>query len=381
MKTKVYSNSNPSFLSSLKELKKHIDKDFQKIDFLLFSIQPEYSCNINEAVKKIFGEIDYCAFHAIDSFKDRKITRKAVTVTVFKFEKSANIKKFWIDDIRDYENDNSVQKTAEYLNKNSKDFHIVLAGVAEEKFGTFLKDLSTNINYSPLNNIIGGISSGIDIDNELRTWQFTDNNTIKNGFLIISFENIEADINISLGFKPYGITYKISRAEQSKLYTVDEYIKFSDIAKRLQKEIKNPDTRYLWHLPLNILDDQDGYVSTLRTIERIEDDYVKLFGPVQDGQHFKLSFATADELIDSDIKTVNELKKKMNSPDIVFNFSCVARQYVLYDKQKKEIEIYADAFEAPLFGFFTFGEIGPDKMHKRLKLYNETSLLIAMREK
>ncbi|WOE70792.1 FIST C-terminal domain-containing protein [Hydrogenimonas thermophila] len=381
MHTKVYSSSNSSLYLSLKELKESLKKDFENIDFLLFSIHPEYSCDVNESIQEVFGKIDYAAFYAIDAFKNREITNKAVTVTAFKFEKNTKIKKFWIEDIRNYENSDSLQQTAQYLNNNHKDFHIILASHAEERFGCFLVKLSENINYNPVNNIIGGISSGMVIDNELRSWQFTNDTTIKNGFLILSFENVEADIGISLGFKPYGITYKISKAEQSKLYTVDGHIKFSEIVKRLQRGIENPDPKYLWYLPLNILDEQDGYVSTLRIIERIEDDYVKLFGPVDEGQHFKLSFATADELINSDIETVNILKEKMKSPDIVFNFSCVARQYILDDKQQKEIEIYADAFDAPLFGFFTFGEIGPDKMHKKLKLYNETSLIIAMREK
>jgi len=379
LKVKVYSSSNPSLQKALKNIKNEIKKDFKNIDFLLFSIHPEYNCNVNKSIQQIFIDTNYAAFHAIDAFNNKKIINKAVTVTVFKFEKNTKVKKFWIEDIRDYENSNSVQRTAKYLNDNSKDFHIILAGYTEDRFGDFLEELSKNINYTPVDNIIGGISSGKIIENELRTWQFTDDTAIKNGFLILSFENIEANIGISLGFKPYGITYKISKAEQSKLYTVDGYIKFSKIAEKLQRGIENPDPRYLWCLPLNILDEQDGYVSTLRIIEKIEDDYVKLFGPVEEGQHFKLSFATADELIASDIATANSLKIK--SPDVIFNFSCVARQYVLDDKQQKEIEIYADTFDAPLFGFFTFGEIGPDKMHKKLKLYNETSLLIAMREK
>ncbi|WOE69786.1 FIST C-terminal domain-containing protein [Hydrogenimonas thermophila] len=381
MKVKVYSSLNLSLKPALKNIKNKIKKDFENINFLLFIIHPEYSCDVNESIQEVFGKINYAAFHAIDAFNNRKIVEKAVTVTAFKFEKNTKIKKFWIEDIRNYEKDNSIQKTAKYLNKNSNDFHIVLAGYTEDRFGSFLEKLSNNINYNPVNNIIGGISSGMVIDNELRSWQFTNDTTIKNGFLILSFENVEADIGISLGFKPYGITYKISKAEQSKLYIVDGYINFAKTARNLLKNIENSDPKYLWYLPLNILNEQDGYVSTLRTIERIEDDYVKLFGPVEEGQHFKLSFATADELINSDIETVNILKEKMKSPDITFNFSCVARQYILDDKQQKEIEIYADTFDAPLFGFFTFGEIGPDKMHKKLKLYNETSLIIAMREK
>ena len=75
-----------------------------------------------------------------------------------------------------------------------------------------------------------------------------------------------------------------------------------------------------------------------------------------------------------------KVKDKIKKPDIIFNFSCIARQYILDDKQEEEIRIYYQTFKTPLFGFFTFGEIGPDRMHKRLKLYNETSILLAIRE-
>ena len=70
-----------------------------------------------------------------------------------------------------------------------------------------------------------------------------------------------------------------------------------------------------------------------------------------------------------------------DSNSISFNsFSCIAREYILANKQKEEVKIYYKIFKAPLFGFFTYGEIGPDKMHKKLKLYNETSLILAIKE-
>jgi len=74
------------------------------------------------------------------------------------------------------------------------------------------------------------------------------------------------------------------------------------------------------------------------------------------------------------------MTKHLKKPDIIFNFSCIARQYVLADKQKSELEVYLNRFDAPLFGFFTFGEIGPDKAYKKLKLYNETSLIVGIKE-
>ncbi|WP_187647684.1 FIST C-terminal domain-containing protein [Nitrosophilus labii] len=381
MEAKVYSSSKASLLLSFEDIKNQIQKDFSKFDFLLFSIHPYFPIDdVNYLINKIFKTNNYAAFHTINAFKNDDIIEKAVGLVVFKFNKNAKIKKFYIEDITNYKNDDTLDKTADYLNKNRKDFHIILAGLAEELFGFFIEDLSQKIDYSPVNNIIGGVSSGIKTDNKMITYQFIDNKVIKKGFLILSFENVEAQIDVSLGFTPYGITYKITRAEGTKLFSVDEDKNFAKIAKNFLKGIKKPDIKYLWYLPINILDEKDGYVATLRTIEEVHEDYVKFFAPIKTGQHFKISFATADEILKDDMKCALRLSKKMKRADIAFNFSCVARQYVLEDRQKEEIEIYEDILNTYLFGFFTFGEVGPDRMFKKLKMYNETSLVLVMRE-
>ncbi len=379
MKTKVYSSSKNIFIDALKELKNQIEKDFKRIDFLLFAIPPKFGRDVPKKIETVFTNIDYAGFHAISAFKDDSIIEDSITVVVFQFKKRAKVKKFYIEDIRDFQKNENIEKTANYLNSNKNSFHILLAGLAEKKFALFLEKLSSHIDYNHIDNIVGGISSGEVIDEELRTWQFIDGKTIKNGFIIISFENVKAKIGISLGFKPYGVTYKITKAKDSKIYEVDSGVKFAKVVKRLLKGIENPDFKYLWYLPLNILDETDGYVSTLRTIEKVNSEYVKLFGPVKKGQYFKLSFATEDDILKEDRNVAKEIKSKID-PEIIFNFSCVAREYILGNKKEKEIKIYVDIFKTPAFGFFTFGEIGPDRYFKKLKLYNETSLLIGLKE-
>ena len=373
MKVNIYSSNKQNLFEALKEIKKEIQKDFKKIDFLLIALNPKYE-SIDKDIKAIFPDIKYVAFHAINAFKNNEITTN-VTINVFEFEKKSNISLYYIDNLSLH----NIKNIIDYLNKNNKLFHIMITNF-NENISEYLHIISEQLNYNPINNIIGGISSGIEINNELRTWQFTNNKIIKNGLIIISFKNIKTQIGISLGFKPYGITYKVTKAKDSKLYEVDYEINFSTIANKLLKEIEDIDEKYLWYIPLNILDEKDGYVATIRTIKEVKKDYVELFGDIQNGQKFKLSFATKDDLLEEDKKMAIKVKEQIKEVDVIFNFSCVARQYILNEKQKEEIKIYHKTFKAPLFGFFTFGEIGPDKMHKKLKLYNETSLLLAIKE-
>ncbi|RMA93224.1 FIST N-terminal domain-containing protein [Hydrogenothermus marinus] len=380
MKARVFKSNKKTLLFALEELKENIKNSFKDYDFLLFAISPNYDYNyINHYIKKVFETDNYVAFHAIDAFCDNEIV-EGVSVAVFKFENKGKIKIFYIEDI---DNKDSLIKTAEYLNNNTDKLHIILAGLGnKKKTGTFIEELSEYLNYSPINNIIGGISSGYKKNNEVLTYQFIDNKIIKNGFVILSFENIEFAIDIALGFKPYGITYTIEKAEGYKLFSVDDGKSFVKIAKSFFRGIDNPKTEYLWYCPIYILDDKEGYVAKLRTIADLKEDYVEFYGPLKDRQRFKLSFATADDLLKADKTSALKVNEKINGlSEIIFNFSCIARQYVLEDKQTQEIETYTSILNSHLFGFFTFGEIGPDKYFKKLKFYNETSLILAMREK
>ena len=372
MKISILSSNKQNLFEALKEIKAQIQKDFEKIDFLLIALNPKYK-SIEKEINQIFPNIKYIAFHAINAFKNDEITTN-ITISVFKFENNADINLYWIES---FDLDN-IKNTIDYLNNNKNCFHIMITSF-NEKINKYLNDISNQLHYSPIDNIIGGVSSGIEIDNELRTWQFTNNKVIKNGLVIISFKNVKAQIGISLGFKPYGITYKVTKANESKIYEVNNGINFSNIVKELLKKIEIK-TEYLWYIPICLLREEDNKIVTLRTFKEIKKDYVELFGDIKNGQKFKLSFATEDDLLEEDKKTAIKVKEKIKKADAIFNFSCIARKYILDNKQKEEIKIYSKIFKTPLFGFITFGEIGPDKIYKKLELHNESSLLLAIKE-
>ncbi len=374
MKTKILYSTKESIKFALEEIKENLDKDF---DFLLFSFHPKYNYkDINYFVNRIFKTDKWLGFHAVDSFANDNIVEGVVLVAI-KFENNGKVDVF---DIEDIDKTDSLEKTAQYLNNNKDKLNIIIASLCEHKFGFFVESLSKLINYSPVKNIVGGISSGYKKDGEVLTYIFRPNNIIKNGFSILSFENVIYELGIGLGFKPYGITYEIKDAKGYKIYTVDDNKNFSYIVQHLLRGIDNPSVEYLWYCPINILDDKEGYVATLRTPKEIGKDYVEFFGPVKKGQRFKFSFGEKSEILNEDRKVALKIKSKLNYPDVLFNFSCIARQYVLEDERERECQIYINTLNANLFGFFTFGEIGPDKFFKSLKFYNETSLLLALGE-
>jgi len=379
MKTKIYSASQKGILDTLKELYSKFQKEQEGADFLFFAIHPDFGAEgINEAIKEIFQTGDFLAFHAVDSFDNYKITGKGVTLCSIEFEREAKIKKFYIEDI---EQDGSLDKTAEYLNKNCDDLHIFIGGLCGGGISSFVESLACKLTYKKLDNIVGGISSGDLGKEELLTYQFIDDKVIKNGFVLISFENVEHNTGVSFGFKPYGITYEITKAKGTKLYTIDDGKSASYMATKMLENVGTQDTRYLWYIPFALLNKKKGYVNSLRTIANVTDEYVEFFAPIKEGEYFKLSFATDEDLLAEDARVARKTIQSAPNPELALNFSCIARQYVLEEHQNKELQIYKDIFGASLFGFFTFGEIGFDKAHKTLKFYNETSLITIVREK
>jgi len=375
--TRSFFSKKETFLYCLEEIKEQIEIKFKSFDFLIFSIHPSYPVSdINRSIKKVFKTDNFIVFHAIDSFVDNEILEEGVGVYVIKFERKGKINKFYIDEF----NKINAFKTAKYLNENKDKFHLIFATHKDIEINKFIENISKELNYTPVNNIAGGVASGYEIDNELRTMLFMGDKIIKEGIIILSFENVKGEVGISLGHTPYGITYKITKAKDNKLYLVDEGKSFPYMIKKLLKNIENPDIRYLWYVPIYVLTDKNSYVSAIRTIKDIKEDFVEFFANIKEGEYFKLSFATFEELLASDERIANKLIKKLNNPEFSFNFSCVARQYILEDHQKDEINIYTKTFNTHLFGFFTFGEIAPDIKYKKLMFYNETSIPVIMKE-
>jgi len=378
MKSKIYSIENCELLYSLHFLKGQFLNDFERADFLLFAVHSNFEATkLNEKIKEIFKTDKFLAFNAVDSFANDKIINKGITLCAIEFEKRGKITSFCIEDINDF---NALNLTAEYLNSNQDKFHIFISGFCNGEISNFIIKLSKKLNYSPINNIIGGISSA-KLDEELKTYQYIDDKIITNGFVILTFENVDFAAGVSFGFDAYGIRYKISKANGNKLYNIDDGKSASYMTLKLLEKIKTDDVRYLWYAPFAILSEERGYVKHYRTLKNIQDNYIELFGPVEEEEYFKLSFALDEDLVNEDKKTARKLIHKIHNPELAFNFSCIARQYVLDENSSEEAKAYKEIFNTNLFGFFTFGEIGIDTKNKHLTFHNETSLVAILKER
>ena len=375
MIARTYNSDNTILKFALEDIYRQFHNDFfiDSYDFVIFAINSDYGySDIHHSIKKIFKSDNYVAFNATDAFCNAD-TLKGIVALFIKFENRGEISTYFQHNFTDIEN------CYNYLLNNRDDLHIILS-TASDQLPTFLDNLNSELKNEKIM-MMGGMSSGNLEVEELVTYQYINNEIIKDGFMIISFKNIVFEMAISLGYQPIGPVYHVNLAKENRVY-VTEYMDASLIAKRLLNGMEDSKIQNLWYSPIVILDENDGMVDVVRTFKGFKDgEYVEFFGPIENNSNIKLSFATEEMLLESDRKEAERIKDRLGIVELGFNFSCIARQYALGDKQKKETELYAEVFNSPIFGFFTFGEVGMNKSFDILKFYNQTSLICGLRER
>ena len=378
MIAKVVGSSEVAFLSAIEEIRKKLKmEDFADFDFAMFAVSPKYRDSYVmytiEKILKIPPE-KYIAFHAVDSFENSKIVNDGISALFIKFERKAEIKVLPVEGVYTRK---SYDDVIDFLKERKNALNLIFAGFCNQKLAFVIEDKLSKalLEEGEKTFLIGGVSSG------MRTYQFYNGNIIKDGFLIVSMEGVDYKLGISLGFEPVGETYTVTSSNDYKVYEIDKTLAYQ-LIDRLLKGLNNYSVQDLWYFPVILLDDEEGYVSVVRTFKNISNkEFIEFFGPVKEGSKFKLSFGDPESLISADRKEASKLAYSMNNVELALNFSCIARQYVLENLQQEEIKIYSSLFNAPLFGFFTFGEIGPDRFFRKLKFYNQTSLIVAIRER
>jgi len=381
MQCTIYSSTASMLGKAVEEVFAHqrAESGTDAIGFVMIALSDRYPVDtVHSVIEPILGGIPYLAFHSTDAFHGSTIVHDGVTALFFAFERQGKVSCFVGRNVST-DTGEILEQTATYLQTNRDAAHLIIAGLCHDKMAFFVDKL--NEYDVPVGNILGGVSSGFPSGDEIHTYQFYQGEIIQDGFVIVTFHNVTMASSIAMGFEPIGIQYTITQAKGYRVYRVDDAYPFAMTIKKLTEHIDNFEAKYLWYTPVVILEDgKSQEIKTLRTFREMTSEWVEFFGPIKEGQLIKLSYGEAEHLLAADRHSIIVLKHNLPDPEILINFSCIARQYVLEEKQEAENMTYLEKTDAPLFGFFTFGEIGHDPQKKSLQFYNETSLLIGMRE-
>lgn len=361
----------------------HADPMIERSDFILIAVAPDYPLEqVTHLVQYHFMTDRFLAFHAIDAFSGME-TVKGISMCVIAFEREGSIKTLLIEDMID-DQEHAVTQTLAYLEANRDATHCFFSAHLGGVFSTFIDALNAKgADKAVFSRFIGGVCSGSEdpLTKETFTHQATADRIIKRGFALVSFCGCESAMGVSLGYKPVGVAYTITGVSGNGSMSIDNNYSFIHTLNRWTQNIPDFEIRHLWHSPIVLLDEEDGSISAVRTFKAIHHDLVEFFTPLKIGTRFKLSYAESFDLLQADAQSARNVAHHLPICDLAFNFSCIARQYALEDRQKEEPQIYSQLLNAPLFGFFTFGEVGPKREGRGLSIYNQTSLLVGITER
>lgn len=206
------------------------------------------------------------------------------------------------------------------------------------------------------------------------------------GLVFVVFDNDKVSINgmATSGWEAIGNIHTITKAEGNVVYTIDDkpaldvfinYFGYFDDINLQGKPINSMSAQY----PLQIL--RDGDYSVLRSplVGSEEEKTLILAGGVKQGDKFRFSISPGFEVIDQTIQEFGHLQYQAPEADLMVLFSCKGRHAALGPLIEDEIVGINNYWDAPLIGFFSYGEFGNVKDGKS-DFHNETCSLVLIKE-
>jgi len=241
---------------------------------------------------------------------------------------------------------------------------------------TYLKGLQTKVEY------LFGAASGDDNMFE-NTYAFSGKKVTLSGALVLAIDRDKIDIVSSRGFGWSGIGTQrvVTKSTKNIVYMIDDkpavnfYQEYLNIT---QKDMPSMGVDYPLEVQL-----ANGQIVYRAAIYINQNDGSLVFaGHVEENSKVRISAPIGEQIIDhveeSIIKSLSE--KENFKADLTLVFPCAAHKNLLGSYGKKEIEaVYNATKNAPLIGFYAYGEIASSKQCNAF--HNETFVTVQLREK
>ncbi|MFA7325022.1 MAG: FIST N-terminal domain-containing protein [Candidatus Kapaibacterium sp.] len=177
------------------------------------------------------------------------------------------------------------------------------------------------------------------------------------------------------GWQSIGSTKIITKSESNQIFEIDKEPALDYYINSLG--IKETDMPVLG-VEYPLLLEKNGK-SVLRSVLGVDIEKRSLIcaGSVPIGTKMKFSSSPGFEILENTIIELKKFAGGIDKPDLVFVFSCMARHSALGPMINEELEAIAALWPIPVFGFFTYGEIGNSKLLP-CEFHNETITLATL---
>ena len=217
---------------------------------------------------------------------------------------------------------------------------------------------------------------------------FTNGTSSVNGLLAIIIDEDKIAVNgiATCGWKAIGTTKTVTKSIGNIVYTIDDKPALDMVVKYLGVDIdldsgKDVVTHIGAYYPLQL--ERENVAPVMRTamFANKEDRSLICAGNVPQGSKVRFSLPPDFDAIDKVVEECAEVKnEKQPEADAMIMFSCISRHLSFGVMMREEIEQVHHVWDAPMVGFFSYGEFGKSKTGKH-EFHNNTCCVVALKEK
>ena len=205
--------------------------------------------------------------------------------------------------------------------------------------------------------------------------------------LIIDEDKIDVRGVASCGWEAIGTTKTVTKSEGNIVYTIDDKPALDMFNKYLGVEVKLDDNKDIvpfqnsWYYPLQLeRENGDTVIRTTRFANQ-KDRSLICTGSVPQGSKIKFSLPPDFDAIETVVAECASIKDNaQQQADALIMFSCVSRHLSFGALMKEEIEQVQNVWNAPMAGFFTYGEYGKSKIGTN-EFHNNACCVVVLKEK
>ena len=239
----------------------------------------------------------------------------------------------------------------------------------------------------PQVNLFGGMA-GDDIT-FTGTYVFTNDKSTDHGIvsLVLNEEKISLQGMAISGWKPVGVFRTVTKSEGNLIYTIDNepaleiYLRFlGEDRSSADDQVKFFDSIGI-HYPFQIeRENREPKMCNPVGYDK-EKEALMCESDVPQGSRFRFSTPPDFDIIETVVNKANELKNETHAEaDAVLIFSCAGRLSTLGPMARDENEGLAAVWNAPMAGFYTYGEFGR-AVNGKHEFHSTTNSWVALKEK
>ena len=234
--------------------------------------------------------------------------------------------------------------------------------------------------------IFGG-KAGDDLALE-ETFVFTNGKSRNNSLVTLIIDEDKIDVRgiATCGWNAIGTTKTVTKSEGNIVYTVDNKPALDVLLNFLGVEIKQGGDKEIvtflssWYYPVQVERENTGPVIRTAMFANRKDRSLIFSGNVPQGSKIKFAMPPDFDSIDKVVADCKSIKDDAHQQaDALIMFSCVSRHLSFGMVIKEEIEQVQKIWNAPMAGFFTYGEYGKSQTGKN-EYHNNACCMVALKE-